>query len=599
MFLRIVLLFVIFLLPACEDKDLNLTNIPDHLIQKNNKGVGQMGYYDYAAAYDTFSEIYQQQPEWRLAHLNLIIAMLNRQQTDDEARALQMALDISNKDPNDLTAHYLAAILLYNQGDCETAIKHLDVVVKADESDAYAWYFKAQCLLQTGDMLQAVSLFKKSIKQDPHLRSAYYGLFLSSQRTGNMDLAEKSLEDYQKLELNPKARLAEIKYTRMGSKAEAKSTLIKVNNKLINIGKEPFFLQPDVIQSNQVIESVSLVDLSLAGETSFVTRVDDKLLAYQQTDLQWQSDSLSVDFTHKEGQISWVDFNNDQLLDIFLSGQTDQIFIQDENKKFIPVDMQSYGFTATSSKQVKLFDADHDGDIDIGMINQGGEFALWNNNGNNTFRNISDEIISENDNQGFLQLLVSDVDGDRDLDVLLLHDQYVLILINDRMWSYQAETHSIDRNMQSMSSAYNAEGLFQLWILSKDQQISVMTYDFTKKNFISKNHSLATPAKSFELADINGSGVNELLLFNNESITIFDTFNFNILDSIEFEQDQTDFFVLHGLKGPELLVYNDFSFSHYPASLNRGDYMLLGFSGKHEKANSMRSNSLGLGAEFF
>ena len=56
---------------------------------------------------------------------------------------------------------------------------------------------------------------------DPYLRSAYYGAFQSLQRLDQPQRAASLVDEYQRLENNPRSHLAEFKYTRMGHKGEA------------------------------------------------------------------------------------------------------------------------------------------------------------------------------------------------------------------------------------------------------------------------------------------------------------------------------------------------------------------------------------------
>ncbi|MCH6572973.1 MAG: hypothetical protein IH809_04945 [Proteobacteria bacterium] len=56
-------------------------------IAMNNRGVAQMGHFDYAAAQQTFAALIEKYPGWTDARVNLAIAMLNRQQEGDEAAA--------------------------------------------------------------------------------------------------------------------------------------------------------------------------------------------------------------------------------------------------------------------------------------------------------------------------------------------------------------------------------------------------------------------------------------------------------------------------------------------------------------------------------
>ena len=58
------------------------------------------------------------------------------------------------------------------------------------------------------------------MQTDPYLRSAYYAAFLIHRRAGERDRAKELRGIYERLATNPRAQLAEYKYTRMGRKAE-------------------------------------------------------------------------------------------------------------------------------------------------------------------------------------------------------------------------------------------------------------------------------------------------------------------------------------------------------------------------------------------
>ena len=82
-----------------------------------------------------------------------------------------------------------------------------------------------------------------------------------------------------------------------------------------------------------------------------------------------------------------------------------------------------------------VFDADHDGDLDIFVTGPAGS-ELLNNNRDGSFRPLAGEMgISGGAGR---QVLAADLDSDRDLDILVLnteppHDVWQ----NDRTWRYQ------------------------------------------------------------------------------------------------------------------------------------------------------------------
>lgn len=128
---------------------------------------------------------------------------------------------VLHADAHNLRAHYCSGLLLLNQGRLDEALGHLRIVADADPHDTYAHYFVAQVLMQRQHLDEAIRHYQSALTSDPYLRSAYYGAFQALQRAGRNDEAKTMLEGFQRLQGNPQARLAELKYPRMGPKASA------------------------------------------------------------------------------------------------------------------------------------------------------------------------------------------------------------------------------------------------------------------------------------------------------------------------------------------------------------------------------------------
>ena len=87
-----------------------------------------------------------------------------------------------------------------------------------------------------------------------------------------------------------------------------------------------------------------------------------------------------------------------------------------------------------------MFDADHDGDLDIWLINGSGPNELLNNDGDFRFRAIGAQAGIAGDGRPARGLAIADLDGDRDADVIVVkaappHD----VFINDRTWTYHRD----------------------------------------------------------------------------------------------------------------------------------------------------------------
>ena len=190
-------------------------------IALNNRGVALMGYFDYRGAHTVFEELLTARPDWSGARINLAVALTNRQQPGDELLALEQLETVLAENPDDERANYVSAILHLYLGEIDAATVSFQAVLKVDPQDAYATYYLGQCHLQSGDLEAALSAYERAIELDPYLRSAYYGAALVLRRLGRTEHAREQLQLYERFKNNPRARLAEFKYTRMGPKSLA------------------------------------------------------------------------------------------------------------------------------------------------------------------------------------------------------------------------------------------------------------------------------------------------------------------------------------------------------------------------------------------
>ena len=190
------------------------------LTSLENSGVAQMGQFDYDSAVGTFEEVLRLKPQSPDTRTDLAIALLNRRHEEDLSRAAQLLDEVIATHPEALRAPFCRALLHMNAGESETAQALFQRVAQADPADAYAIYYVGQCLFAEGDFAGALASYEQARQIDPYLRSAYYGAFQAAQRLGQQDHALRLLDEFQRLGNNPRARLAELKYTRMGPKAE-------------------------------------------------------------------------------------------------------------------------------------------------------------------------------------------------------------------------------------------------------------------------------------------------------------------------------------------------------------------------------------------
>ncbi len=584
-----------------NDVQTSTASISALAIGLNNQGVGEMGSFDYDKATITFEKLVDMNPEWHLAQQNLAIALLNRQKDNDENRALSIAVELSKENKNNLVAHYIVGILNFNQGLCEQALPRFENIIKAGSADAYALYFAGQCHLQNGNLEQSLELYKKAIDVDSYLRSAYYGSFMAAQRLEKTDIAKEMLEFYQRLSNNPKARLAEIKYTRMGPKANAQAYFVTprkyVSHKIET--KPPYFMSPKTVGLIGVaqIQQYGVVNINQTQDSQLYVVTNNQLKIFDNflTDPQ-EISKFAIDLGSGEHKLAWGDINNDNKIDVYITGQSDQLYLQTDTG-FDSVDMQSFGLDQLNSTAVRLIDADHDGDLDLLLLSEKGQFELWNNNMNNTFVPLSKKI-SLSTNTGYQQILVEDFDSDRDVDIVLVADKTFTILLNDRMWNYEAiYSLEYDSVIQFASLSDNdINGYPELNLLFDDNKMLSFEYDKSLKHYKNIEQFKVDSAGFMLQADVNGNGVKEFLVQSKEGIKIWDEQG-KVIEQILLDKTES-YKLFNTISGPELLLLQDKQLKHVAATSNRGSYLLVNVSGKEDGANSVRSNFSGIGTSF-
>lgn len=600
----VLLILIIILCSACQEDNKdnavnnNLKQVHDTTAQDislNNQGVGEMGLFDYAAATATFEKLVSDKKDWPLAQQNLAIALLNRQKPGDEENAINIANNLLLKNANNLVAQYIIAILKFNQGLCEEALPYFESIITSDNTDAYAYYFAGQCHLQNGEAQVALDLYQQAIKVDGYLRSAYYGSFMAAQRLEKPEIAKSMLAIYQKLAANPKARLAEIKYTRMGPKANAQSVVNKTLNTK-RVAQAPFFNKPQIIKEFKDIQHFGIVNFLSSKSPQLYVVTENTLNIYSDFSSQAQKlDQFSLTLNNGNHLVAWGDINNDGKIDVYVTGDSDQLYLQ-SNNGFEAVNMSAYGFNQISSSAIRLIDADHDGDLDVLQLSQTGQFEIWNNNLNNTFTALSGKTNLTKE-AGYTKIMVQDVDADRDVDIVLLKEHQFTVLFNDRMWDYQLfNSSSYEREIKHISIVDNdINGIPELNLTLANN--SILTLEFNHENNAFKTIASieGMNGQIINRLDVNGDGDSEYISVDQQGIEVYDADGSSIeriiLENIE------NIKVLNTEKGPEFVALKNNQLYLITASEKRMPYVLLDFSGKEDEANSVRSNYSGIGTD--
>lgn len=581
-------------------------------IQRNNRGVGLMGSFDYPGALGVFEALVEDYPENNTFRFNQAVATLNRQLEGDEETALGQLETIVAAEPGNLNAHYKLGLLKLRKGD-RTAADHLRKVLDEDPDDPYAAYYLGQALEQQGEREAALTLYGKVIEKDPYLRSAYYAAFLIHRRSGDREKARELLDVYQRMAGNPRAQLAEYKYTRMGPKANV-LTLDEGNLPTAEPGEE-IFGEPIGIASGLDGDSPNMTVADIDGDGSMDLFVAGASASDDQssTVLIANGDgSFTADQKHPLASVDkvtaalWGDIDNDGLLDVYLCRNgANQLWKQVSQGDWENITSSSKtGGDKLNTIDGAIFDADHDGDLDIYTVNANGPNELFNNNLDGTFRRLAKERRIAGSGRGSRTVLTLDLDNDRDTDIVVInnrppHDVY----INDRLWEYK-DAKGFGRFREApiqnaVAADMDADGHPEIYTLNNQGAITRWLNDTKGGDWFEQPVLDMKLVDRLAILDLNGDGNLNLLASSPEKWLLVgpDSNTTGWKKLIHGDEPLglfTGYFNGPG-QGPSLITLKDQQLLLYPPGKGRLPFISVSLSGLHSDADSMRSNASGIG----
>ncbi|NND81420.1 MAG: tetratricopeptide repeat protein [Gammaproteobacteria bacterium] len=623
-------LFTLLLLLGGCGQQPSTGGLSDADIRVNNQAVALMGRFEYQAASERFAELLERNPNRPELRTNYAIALKNRQQPGDAERALEQLNSVLANDPENVRANYNAGVLQLYLGQVEPAAAYFKAALATDPDDAYANYYLGQCHLRMDDEAAALNSYQAAIDADPYLRSAYYSAAQVLRKLGRSEEANQQLALFQRFENNPAARLAEFKYTRMGPKSLAIVLGERSDSTLVAaLPAGPLFDEARVLATaprTAVHGHLSTVDLNqdnrqdlfLIGGEGAPNRV---MLAHQDgqfielKDHPWKS-------TEQVNAVAWGDVNNDGLVDgYFCRNGKNQLWLQGE-----PGQWQLAGPQANVSDGEKdcadavLVDADHDGDLDILIGNRGAADNLLNNNRDGSFRSLVEKLGTAAEAANTRHLITTDIDGDDDVDLIFVRETAPhTVLINDRLWNYNPAANMesfINTPVRALSAAdLDADGQIELIGLGEQGELVIWQSDINSQwqsQSVQKTELDASATVQLVPLDIDGSGRLELLALGEGSFKFFAIrpATSRLADDKRWKAEQImqQQFV-GGMPLPIILSERGYSMvatrhkeaatelAEWAPGPGRHAFVTLTLSGKHDAAETMRSNRSGIGSK--
>ncbi|MDY3555204.1 FG-GAP-like repeat-containing protein [Gemmata sp. JC717] len=134
--------------------------------------------FDYAAAQKEFEDAIRLAPDAPFAKINLGIALFNQNTPEAITRATSTFGEILAADPNNRHAHFCLGIILMDRGRTAEAYAHFEAVSKLDPDDAHTWFRLGSTHPAGRQSPEARECFERALKLNPYLNAARYNLML-------------------------------------------------------------------------------------------------------------------------------------------------------------------------------------------------------------------------------------------------------------------------------------------------------------------------------------------------------------------------------------------------------------------------------------
>jgi Flp pilus assembly protein TadD len=362
---------------------------PAQAARFNNIGVAYMNQQLFEKALKAFEESAADDPALAVTVVNRGVALLNLQRLDEAKALLEKA---TKENPKDVHAWYNLGLYSKNSADASAAVDAFRRVTEIDANDADTWYFLGSTYAQVKQFSEAISAFEHALKLNPHHASAEFGLARAYQQSGHADPAHEAMKKFQYITQNKLGAPISLTYGEQGKYSRAEES-------------------PMAVEKVGEAIDVRFVDVTTAAGIISMPGI-----------ARYQNDEVASMFGPGA---CFFDYDGDGRIDLLIADNGPQhglALYHNVGGKFEDVTLSAGFDPSLRAVGCTAGDYDNDGFEDIGLTRYQQGVALFHNEKNGTFKDVTETsgidraaaIAGDGVNAG-LTFIDYDHDGDIDL----------------------------------------------------------------------------------------------------------------------------------------------------------------------------------------
>ncbi len=455
-------------------------------VEAVNLGVALMGQYDYDAASQAFEDALAAAPDHPEIKVNLAIARFNRGRKEDQdiEKSTELLEEVLRESPDHARAWYFKGIVLQHLGRAEEAIPCFEKVLQQHPDDGVAWYILGMCRQRVGQ--DAFRELARAIELHPYLASAYYRVWQMLQAAGESERATPYLEQFKKLREHPLAETIELpQYNQMGDLAlvipigdaapAASGSFVYRGGATRDLVARPGVAQPGDANAARLASTFGGVSILNTGLPGGPTCLLGGWMPDAGAPVHASLGATGVDPTLQTvtAPLAWSigDYDNDGIEDVFVvAAHGNELFRGTPEGGFTrTTGLIAQPASGGASSSALWLDTDHDGDLDLFVCNVGAPNQLFNNNADGTFTDIATSAGIAMPEGDSVMVLPGDLDGDRDMDLIVLRrGAPARIFLNELSGTFaEATTQTAIRgDLGGVLQDFDGDGILDLLTLS-------------------------------------------------------------------------------------------------------------------------------------